>query len=179
MRRKCRVPGCGLATGFVVAMVLAAPVAAGIGDAGHSPAMSAVNAPAGVIEAQAQPPATGEAMTGTDAPLDASPEALAQRQLSAYNARDVEAFLEPYSDDVEVYDYPGKLLYTGKARMRERYTGLFAASPDLHCALLGRMVLGNVVIDHEHLSGHRDGVTKAMAIYTVRDGRIVRVEFVK
>ncbi len=147
-------------------------------DVGAGPAVTqALQRDTGVLSATAHD-AEGN-MTGTEIPSKTSPEALAQRQLSAYNARDVEAFLEPYSDDVEVYDYPGKLLYTGKARMRERYTGLFAASPNLHCELLGRMVLDNVVIDHEHLTGHRDGVTKAIAIYTVRDGRITRVEFVK
>lgn len=173
MRTQCLLLGVVMA--LTAGTTMAAPADSGVeADPAATPALERE---AGVLQATADD--AGGHMTGTDTPLDASPEALAQRQLSAYNARDVEAFLEPYSDDVEVYDYPGKLLYTGKARMRERYTGLFAASPDLHCELLGRMVLGNVVIDHEHLRGHRDGVTKAIAIYTVRDGRIVRVEFVK
>lgn len=171
-----------LALGLVAVTALAggwtraAPVETDAGDAVLA-ATSAMNGEARVL--QATDSTAGGTMSDASHPLDATPEALAQRQLAAYNARDIEAFLAPYSEDVEVYDYPGRLLYTGKARMRERYAGLFAASPALHCDLVARMVLGNVVIDHEHLSGHRDGVSKAIAIYTVRDGRIARVEFVK
>jgi len=33
-----------------------------------------------------------------------TPEQLAQAQLDAYNARDIEAFLIPYSDSVELYN---------------------------------------------------------------------------
>lgn len=111
-------------------------------------------------------------------PLDA-PEALAQRQLVGYNARDIDAFLEPYSEDVEIYAYPGIFLYRGKGIMRERYSAMFARSPQLHCTVVARMVLGAVVVDQEQVSGHTDGVTRAVAIYTVRDGKIARVEFLK
>ena len=34
-----------------------------------------------------------------------TPESLAQKQLIGYNARDIEAFLEPYADDVEIYTF--------------------------------------------------------------------------
>lgn len=108
-----------------------------------------------------------------------TPEALAQRQLAGYNARDIDAFLEPYSEDVALYQYPGQLIYRGKAVMRERYSAMFARSPHLHCELVSRVVIGNVVIDQESVSGHRDGVTHAVAIYTVSDGKISRVEFLK
>ena len=41
---------------------------------------------------------------------------MAQRQLIAYNIRNIEAFLEPYADDVEIYLYPDKLLMKGKEK---------------------------------------------------------------
>ncbi len=110
---------------------------------------------------------------------DDSPVALAQRQLNAYNARDVEAFLATYSEDVEVYGYPGRLLYQGKDKMRERYAAMFAQWPDLHCELVNRMVLGNTVIDQERITGRNNEVMRAIAVYTVRDGKIARVEFIQ
>lgn len=109
---------------------------------------------------------------------DDTPLALAQRQLNAYNARDIEAFLAPYGDEVEVYGYPGRLIYRGKEKMRERYTSLFASSPELHCELVNRIVLGNTVIDQELVTGRNGQKVRAIAIYTVRDGKIARVEFV-
>ena len=41
------------------------------------------------------------------------PEKLVQQQLIAYNARNIEAFLEPYSDEVELYMFPNQLLGKG------------------------------------------------------------------
>ncbi len=37
-----------------------------------------------------------------------TPEELAQQQLDAYNARDIDAFMEPYSDSLEIYNFPNQ-----------------------------------------------------------------------
>lgn len=111
--------------------------------------------------------------------IDSSPAALVQRQLNAYNHRNVEAFLEPYSDDVEIYDFPNEPRLAGKAAMRERYESLFKKYPELHCELVNRIVLGDTVIDHERLHGVRDAPVEAVAIYTIKDRRISRVTFMR
>lgn len=111
--------------------------------------------------------------------IDTSPEAVVQRQLNAYNQRDIEAFMEPYSDDIELHAYANDQKRQGKAAMRENYKKLFESSPELHCQLVNRIVEGNTVIDQEHVTGlfGKPGTLKAIAIYTVRDGKIVRVTF--
>lgn len=112
--------------------------------------------------------------------LDNGPEALAQRQLNAYNARDIEAFLACYHPDVKVYSYPDKLMYQGIDKMRPGYSGMFENTPELHCELVNRIVMGNVVIDQENVTGFPNGqVIKAAAIYTVVDGLITEVRFVR
>lgn len=111
--------------------------------------------------------------------IDSSPAALAQRQLSAYNSRNIDAFLEPYAEDVKVYSFPDKLQYTGKDAMRKGYAELFAATPQLHCELVNRIVLGNTVIDHERLSGRSGGVFEAVAVYKISDGKITSVYFMR
>jgi hypothetical protein len=112
--------------------------------------------------------------------IDTSPEALVQRQLNAYNQRDIEAFLEPYSEDVELHSYANDQRQRGKAAMRENYKKLFDSSPALHCQLVNRIVQGDTVIDQESVTGlfGKPGTLKAIAIYTVRDGKIVRVTFI-
>ncbi|RYD63197.1 MAG: hypothetical protein EOP83_12755, partial [Verrucomicrobiaceae bacterium] len=80
-----------------------------------------------------------------------TPAALAQRQLNAYNMRNIEAFLEPYAEDVEIYTYPNTLLGKGKDVMRKNYAAMFESTPNLHCEVLGRIVQGNVVIDKERV----------------------------
>ena len=81
--------------------------------------------------------------------LKITPADLAQRQLNAYNLRNIEAFLEPYADDVEVYNYPNTLLFKGKETMRTGYTQMFENTHNLHCELVGRISQGNVVMDKE------------------------------
>lgn len=112
--------------------------------------------------------------------LSKSPEALAQRQLNAYNARNIEAFLACYHKEVKIYGYPDKLLYQGRENMRPRYSPMFQNTTDLHCELVKRIVMGNVVIDEERVTGFENGrVIKASAIYTVENGLITEVRFVQ
>lgn len=111
--------------------------------------------------------------------INVTPEMLVQQQLVAYNARDIDAFLAPYSDSVELYDYPGKLIGKGKAEMKKVYAGMFQQVTQLHCELVNRMVLGNTIIDHESVSGFGSKPVKAIAIYTISNGRIQKVEFIQ
>lgn len=108
------------------------------------------------------------------------PESLAQRQLDAYNAQDIEAFLEVYAEDVEVRTFPSnELTYKGIDKMRERYSNLFEQNPNQHAALLSRLVKGSIVIDHEYVTGRTNGMeTHAIAMYEVSDGKIINVWFV-
>ena len=109
-----------------------------------------------------------------------SPEALAQQQLDAYNARDIEAFLAPYADSVEVYLFPNELQYKGKENMRPRYARMFKEVPDLHCKLVNRIVQKNTVIDQEEVTGFGEGkVIEAMAIYKIEKGKIAKVYFIQ
>jgi imidazolonepropionase-like amidohydrolase len=109
-----------------------------------------------------------------------SPADLAQIQLNAYNTRQLEPFLAVYADDVGVYEFPDKLLFSGKQVMRQRYAELFQRSPKLHARLISRAVRGRYVVDHERVSGLRgEDVVWAVAIYEVRGDRISKVWFVR
>ncbi|MDP2188681.1 MAG: nuclear transport factor 2 family protein [Sphingobacteriaceae bacterium] len=108
-----------------------------------------------------------------------SPEQLAQAQLDAYNARNIEAFLAPYAEDVAVYTFPQTLQYRGKITMRSTYTRRFNESPDLHCTLVSRMVQGDIVIDQESVIFRTaEPPSKAIAIYKIKDGKIAEVYFI-
>ncbi len=107
-----------------------------------------------------------------------TPIALAQRQLNGYNFRNIEAFLEPYAENVEVYVFPDKLLYKGKEEMRKAYSIRFENTPDLHCELLNRIVQGNIVIDKERIQEggkKREGV----AMFQVEGDKIQKVYFIR
>lgn len=103
-----------------------------------------------------------------------SPEAVVQRQLDAYNARDLDSLLATYAPDARQYELPGKLLATGTAEIGPRLALRFQ-EPNLHARLLQRAVMGNIVIDHEEVSRtfpEGRGKLDLVAIYEVVDGRI-------
>ena len=112
--------------------------------------------------------------------LAVTPAILVQQQLNAYNTRNIEAFLAPYSDSTAIYDQAsGKLLMQGKEQMRQRYAGIFERAKELHCQLVNRIVLGNTVIDHERITGMGEKPMEAVAVYTVENGKIVKVSFIR
>ena len=107
-----------------------------------------------------------------------SPEIIVQKQLDAYNARDIDAFLATYTDDVKIFNYPNTLSSEGKVSMRTGYTRLFKNVTDLNCVIRNRIVTGNKVIDEEYLTMNGNNFS-AVAIYEVINGKISSVTFVQ
>ena len=109
-----------------------------------------------------------------------SPEAVVRRQLDAYNARDLDGWLETYAEDARQYEFPAKLLATGHAEIRTR-TASRLQEPNIHAELLQRAVMGNIVIDHENVIRtfpEGPGRIEVTCIYEVRDGKIQAASFV-
>jgi hypothetical protein len=113
-----------------------------------------------------------------DTLLAETPEVVVQRQLNAYNFQNLEAFLEPYAEDVSLYMSPDKLVAKGKEEMRKAYAPLFANNPDLHCELLERTIKGNVIIDDERVT-YGTNVAVATVMYQVENERIQKVVFMQ
>jgi hypothetical protein len=104
------------------------------------------------------------------------PEVVIQRQLEAYNARNIDALLAIYADDAQAFEHPATLVASGSAALRERFTARFR-EPNLHATLLNRMVMGSMVVDHEEVTRtfpEGPGKLELMMIYEVLEGRIVR-----
>ena len=112
--------------------------------------------------------------------LSKTPVDLIQQQVNAYNARDIKAFLATYSPEIQIYNHPDSLLYSGLDQMETVYSRLFKNNPKLHGEIVNRMVLGNFVIDQERVTGFpNDRVIDTVAIYEVKDGLIHKVWFVR
>ncbi|NWH08973.1 MAG: nuclear transport factor 2 family protein [Alphaproteobacteria bacterium] len=105
---------------------------------------------------------------------------IAQGQLDAYNVQNLDRFCAYYADDVVIADYRGTENCQGLAALRDRYAKVFAEFPGNQVVLLGRIILGNTVIDHEEVRRAPDAVPfYVAAIYTIAGGKIARCEFVK
>lgn len=109
-----------------------------------------------------------------------SPENVIQRQLDAYNAKDVDAWLATYAPDAKQYEHPAKLVASGHAEIRAR-TAVRLSEPNIHAQLLSRSVMGKVVIDHEIVTRNfPEGIGKLelVCMYVVENGLIQSVSFV-
>jgi GNAT superfamily N-acetyltransferase len=103
-----------------------------------------------------------------------------KKQLEAYNARDIDAFMQWWADDCQYYEFPSRLLASGAAEIRERHTIRFN-EPDLNGRLIHRAVVGNKVIDHEIVTRNFPegaGQIDVIAIYEIEHDKIAKAWFI-
>jgi hypothetical protein len=102
-----------------------------------------------------------------------------EQQLNAYNARDIDGFMQWWADDCEYYEFPSRLLARGAAEIRDRHVKRFEES-NLFGRLIHRAVVGNIVVDQECVTRtfpEGPGEIDVLAIYEVADGKIAKAWF--
>ena len=108
--------------------------------------------------------------------------AVVQHQLEAYNAKDIDAFMDVFSENAAIYNF-GKTdaIAKGTKEIRAVYFNLFKNSPNLHSLVINRSVIGNKVIDYELISGRQgyDETLKFIAIYEIENGLIQKATFIR
>lgn len=104
-----------------------------------------------------------------------------ERQVEAYNRRDIDAFLACYAPDTVVEDATGTVVMRGHDAMRATYSELFRASPDLRADIATRIRVGDYVIDEERITGRRGAADeiRVVAIYHVKDGVIDYIQLIR
>lgn len=115
----------------------------------------------------------------TTEPKPTDPAFPVHQQLVAYNARDIDAFMAWWAPDCRCYAFPDTLLAEGAEAIRARHEARFR-EPDLHGALLSRIVVGDVVVDHELVQRNFPegrGEVEVLCTYEVVDGLIARAWF--
>jgi hypothetical protein len=117
-------------------------------------------------------------MSAHDATIDA--EGIVQRQLDAYNARDIDGFVAMWASDAQYFEHPAKLLASGASEIRARHIARFKEA-NLFGRLIKRMVVGNKVIDQEVVTRtfpEGTGRIDVIAIYEVKDDTIANAWFI-
>ncbi len=105
-------------------------------------------------------------------------ETVVQRQLDAFNAKDIHAFAHVFSDDIKASYFPNDLYVNGQKQLRDLFSQFFAQTPDLHCEIKNRIIIGNKVIDDEFLTVNAENFT-AIAIYEIAHGKIVKMTTIR
>ena len=99
-------------------------------------------------------------------------------RMNAYNHHDIAAFLNTYSEDIQVFTYPDiPLGKKGKDHIAYIFEPIFKAgkvSVEIH----SQISQGNYVINHETVT-YNDEIKKYVSIYEVVDGKIASVRFVR
>lgn len=105
--------------------------------------------------------------------------ALVQRQLEAYNAKNIDGWLGTYAADAKQFNLHGECIASGHAELRQRIALRFA-EPDLHARLLNRIVLANIVVDHEVITRNfpeGKGEIEMLCVYEIHSGLIQKASF--
>ena len=105
---------------------------------------------------------------------------IAQKQMEAYNSRNIEAYANLFSDDIKVYDFPKQLRYQGKDKLIERYESFFKNTPELFSFIEKRIISDNTIIDQEKVIYKKGGTPKEFVVmYVVENQKIVEVYYIK
>jgi uncharacterized protein (TIGR02246 family) len=106
--------------------------------------------------------------------------AIAQKQLDAYNAQDLDKYMTFFAEDCVVSGLNGTPTETSRAAIRARYAKAFETFPQNKAELKNRIAVGNTVVDHELVIRKPGGEQfEIIAIYFFKDGLISRVDFAK
>ncbi|MHA2296794.1 MAG: nuclear transport factor 2 family protein [Candidatus Hodarchaeales archaeon] len=101
------------------------------------------------------------------------------KQLDAFNKKDLAVFLDCYSDDVQAFMLESnQLISQGKDQLKKSMQESFNAKPEAKTSVLSRINQNNLVIDLEKIIGYVEGkVVTSIAIYEVINSKIAKIWF--
>ncbi|SNR42696.1 hypothetical protein SAMN04488009_1610 [Maribacter sedimenticola] len=106
-----------------------------------------------------------------------SQKRIVDQQVETFNARDVNAFANCFSENVIVSNYPMDTLYVGRQILKEKYQRFYDRTPSVEVKVASRIHLGQTVIDQEQVTiGGKQH--QQVAIYKV-DGLINSMTFIQ
>ena len=111
-----------------------------------------------------------------------SPEKIVEKNLKAYNNRDIDGFMASFTSAIALYNLgESKPAINGFEAIKTFYKKVFNASPKLHSTILKRIVFDNKVIDHERIVGRvgSDKPVEIVLIYEIKDNKIAKLTAIR
>ena len=104
---------------------------------------------------------------------------IADAQLAAYNARDLDAYLALFHRDAVLINLPDQsVIAEGLAAIRAMYEARFATE-GFYCEVHHRSEIGQIAIDRETVHTKAGPPVDILAMYEVTGGQIARIFFVR
>ena len=99
------------------------------------------------------------------------------KQLDAYNNHNYEVFASCYHKEIISFDLNTSEKYEemSGSSFFKHYFDKFQENPKIHCAVIERIVDGNLVIDKERISNFQGTGHNELVIYQVNDGLITKM----
>jgi len=111
-----------------------------------------------------------------------SAETVIKRNVDAYNAHDIHAFMATFANDAEIYEFPAKLLMKGSSQIEDFYANKRFNDPTLHLDIANRIVMDHIIVDHEKIVmayPEGPGRFEAIATYEVQGGKIQKITLIR
>jgi hypothetical protein len=118
--------------------------------------------------------AHGATTASAQAVSDTLPLRVAERQIEAFNRRDIDGFMALYADDAVVMEFPsGTVIARGKSAIRDRYARMMQAPAQLpEVRVEPRVVNGAFVFENEVWDAKPGERNQAVWMYEIRGGLI-------
>ncbi|MCW7491591.1 steroid delta-isomerase [Leptospira sp. 2 VSF19] len=104
---------------------------------------------------------------------------LIDKQLIAYNNKDIDLFLQCWDKNAKIYLHPNTLLADGIEQIKERHLIRFQ-EPDLFATLISRTQYNGKIVDQELVTRNfpeGKGTIEVLAIYEIANEKIYNAWF--
>jgi hypothetical protein len=109
-------------------------------------------------------------------------EEIIDRQMSAFNNKDIINMMSLYTEDTRIYNFSDySLVINGKKECEEMFIRLFEQSPDLNAEFIKTIYFNNKAIVHEYVYG-RNGINEKkeqVVIFEIQDEKISRMDIMR
>ena len=106
--------------------------------------------------------------------------ALVDELLARYNAHDAAGYAALMTDDAVEAGYRGAVLRDGQEGVRAGLAAMFTEFPQNRAVVHARHAVGEKVVLHEEVFRSNDAAPfEVISIYSFRDNKVERVEFVR
>jgi hypothetical protein len=101
------------------------------------------------------------------------------KQLEAFNRKDLKAFLDCYSEDTKAFMLEAnENINDGKDQLKNTMEKSFKSKPNAKTTVIERITQNDLVIDLEEVIDYIEGkIVKSVAIYEIKGGKITKIWF--
>ncbi|PJZ83578.1 steroid delta-isomerase [Leptospira harrisiae] len=104
---------------------------------------------------------------------------LIDKQLKAYNQKDIDLFLDCWDQNANIFLHPNTLVAEGIKEIKDRHLSRFQ-EPDLFAKLISRTSFNGKIVDHELVTRNfpeGKGTIEVLAIYEILNQKICNAWF--